>query len=103
MPASMMRGGGAAGGRENVVGNRIASVATGPMPGSTPTRVPMSAPIRQKRTLIGVRATENPRTRLFNRSMGAPGGSSQRPQLHRQGGRIDEERPRAGSQRECEQ
>jgi hypothetical protein len=46
MPASMMSA--PTGGRPNVIGNSMATVATVPMPGSTPTSVPTKAPSRQK-------------------------------------------------------
>ena len=36
------------GGRPKVIGSSMATVATVPMPGSTPTSVPTSAPSRQK-------------------------------------------------------
>ena len=35
------------GGSLNVIGSSMAIVVTGPIPGSTPIRVPSSAPIRQ--------------------------------------------------------
>ncbi len=37
-----------------MIGRSIATVATVPMPGSTPTSVPTSAPIRQKMMFIGI-------------------------------------------------
>src|ERR1700719_3744803 len=43
-------------------------VATGPMPGRTPIKVPTSAPIKAYRRLIGVSATPKPRARWLNRS-----------------------------------
>ncbi len=46
MPASMISA--PTGGRPKVIGSSIATVAMVPMPGSTPTSVPTSAPIRQK-------------------------------------------------------
>ena len=36
------------GGRPKVIGSSMATVATVPMPGSTPTSVPTNAPSRQK-------------------------------------------------------
>src|SRR5437764_10801042 len=62
MPASMINA--PTGGRPKVMGNSIATVAMVPIPGSTPTSVPTSAPIRHSRRLIGVNATPNPRARL---------------------------------------
>jgi hypothetical protein len=61
--------------RLNVIGSSIAMVATGPMPGSTPIRVPSSTPISAYSRWIGVTATENPRARLLKilpKSMRAP-------------------------------
>ena len=43
------------GGNPNVIGSSMATVATVPMPGSTPTSVPTSAPSRQKPILYGMR------------------------------------------------
>ena len=43
------------GGRPKVIGSSMATVAMVPMPGSTPTSVPTSAPIRHSRMLIGNR------------------------------------------------
>jgi hypothetical protein len=51
MPASMISA--PTGGSPKVIGSNIAMVATDPIPGSTPIRVPTSAPIRQKITFIG--------------------------------------------------
>jgi hypothetical protein len=58
MPASMMSA--VAGSSENVDGSRRAMAPTGPMPGSTPTRVPTSTPIRHAKRLAGASATEKP-------------------------------------------
>ena len=57
------------GGSVNVIGSSIAIVASGPMPGSTPISVPTSAPTKQKKTLVGVKVTLNPRLRLAIRSI----------------------------------
>ena len=46
MPASMISA--PTGGRPKVIGNSIAMVASGPMPGNTPTSVPTSVPIRHR-------------------------------------------------------
>src|SRR3954469_20397914 len=70
MPASMISA--PTGGRPKVIGSSIATVAMVPMPGSTPTSVPTSAPIRHSRRLIGVKATPKPRARLLNRSAITP-------------------------------
>ncbi len=45
MPASMMSAGTA--GKLKVIGNSMAIVASGPMPGSTPISVPTSTPMKQ--------------------------------------------------------
>src|SRR5262245_3189667 len=65
MPASMISA--PTGGRPNVIGSSIAIVATVPIPGNTPTRVPTSAPSKQNRTFIGENATPKPSAR-FERS-----------------------------------
>src|SRR5215510_12882816 len=58
-----------AGGSENVNGRRIAIVVIGAMPGSTPTSVPISAPMKQKPRFAGVSAVAKPVARLAKRSM----------------------------------
>src|ERR671914_1241796 len=60
MPASMMIA--VTGSRPNVIGSRIAIVADGPRPGSTPTSMPTSTPIRQNRRLVGSSTTPKPST-----------------------------------------
>ncbi len=45
MPASMMSAD--SGGNAKVAGNNIAMVATGPMPGNTPIKVPSKTPRKQ--------------------------------------------------------
>ncbi len=52
------------GGRPKVIGSSMATVAMVPMPGSTPTSVPTSAPIRQSSRFIGENATPKPRLRF---------------------------------------
>src|SRR5437867_309865 len=49
------------GGRPNVIGSSMATVAMVPMPGSTPTSVPTSAPIRHSRMLTGIGIEAPPR------------------------------------------
>ena len=56
------------GGSVKVTGNSMAMVATGPRPGSTPTRVPSSAPIRQNNRFCGDSARSKPKARLAKRS-----------------------------------
>jgi hypothetical protein len=55
------------GGRPNVIGSSIAIVATVPIPGNTPTRVPTNAPSKQNRMFIGENATPKPSAK-FERS-----------------------------------
>src|SRR5262245_41837040 len=62
MPASMISPD--TGSRWKVSGKSIAMVAIGQMPGSTPNKVPISAPMSAKPRLAGVSATENPVARL---------------------------------------
>src|SRR3982074_240777 len=89
MPASMIRA--PTGGRPKVIGNSIATVAMVPMPGSTPTSVPTSAPIRHSRRLIGVKATPKPRARLEKSSAITPSLNQEtREELQRQPERIGE-------------
>src|SRR5215213_10287792 len=47
----------------------MAMVATGPMPGSTPIKVPSKQPMKAYSRLIGVKATPKPIERLLMRSM----------------------------------
>src|SRR3954470_22600304 len=89
MPASMISA--PTGGRPKVIGSSIATVAMVPMPGSTPTSVPTSAPIRHSRRLIGVKATPKPRARLEKSSAIAPSLNQEtREELQRQPERIGE-------------
>src|SRR3954447_18981322 len=89
MPASMISA--PTGGRPNVIGSSIATVAMVPMPGSTPTRVPTSAPIRHSNRLTGVKATPKPRARLEKSSVIAPSlNQKTREELQRQAERIGE-------------
>src|SRR5687767_9020191 len=67
MPASMMSA--ATGGTLKVSGSSIAMVASGPMPGSTPIRVPSSTPMKQNQRFCSVSATVKPKMRLLNSSM----------------------------------
>src|SRR3954470_11868942 len=59
MPASMISA--PTGGRPNVIGSSMATVAMVPIPGSTPTSVPTSAPIRHSRMLTGIGMEVPPR------------------------------------------
>jgi hypothetical protein len=47
-----------------VAGKRMEMVATGPIPGRTPIRVPINTPKKQKRRFVGIKATLKPRSRL---------------------------------------
>src|SRR6476620_9808737 len=64
MPASMITACVAL--RPNVTGSRIEMPDSGPMPGSTPTRVPTRQPRKAYQRLSGASATENPCIRLMN-------------------------------------
>jgi hypothetical protein len=70
MPASMISA--PSGLRLNVTGSSIAMVAMGPMPGSTPIRVPIRHPNRQNSRLTGVAAAAKPVARLWNTSIKNP-------------------------------
>src|SRR3954454_3172673 len=97
MPASMISA--PTGGRPKVIGSSIATVAMVPMPGSTPTSVPTSAPIRQSRRLIGVKATPKPRARLEKSSAITPSLDQEtREELRRQPERIREQQTAADRQ-----
>src|ERR1700709_682230 len=99
MPASMISA--PTGGRPNVIGSSMATVAMVPMPGSTPTSVPTSAPIRHSKMLIGTgiekpcihagdqgvnwNTTWKPSARLEKRSPITPSLNQETgPELHRQ-------------------
>jgi hypothetical protein len=62
MPASMISA--PTGATLKVIGNSIAMVASGPMPGSTPIRVPTETPIVQYSRFCQVRATPKPKMRF---------------------------------------
>src|SRR3954470_23032343 len=90
MPASMINA--PTGGSPKVIGNSIATVAMVPIPGSTPTSVPTSAPIRHSRRLIGVKATPKPSARLEKSSAIAPSlNQKAREKLQRQPQRVGEQ------------
>src|SRR6478752_2108685 len=79
------------GGNPNVIGSSMATVATVPMPGSTPTNVPTSAPSRQKPILYGWAATEKPSARLARSSLMTFNLLVPGPKLKRQLQQIDEQ------------
>ena len=60
------------GGRPKVIGSSMAMVAIGPRPGSTPTAVPSSTPMKQYIRLNGLSAVAKPSPRSVNSSMGDP-------------------------------
>ncbi len=59
----------------NEIGSSIATVVTGPMPGSTPMTVPSRTPMKQYMTFCSVSATAKPSPRLAKTSI-APRGSA---------------------------
>src|ERR1700716_3491969 len=87
MPASMIKAG--AGSRPKVNGSSMATVATGPMPGSTPTSVPRKQPMKQYTTFCQESAMPRPNARLESVSM-----SGIRPERERQPEQPDEDRDR---------
>src|ERR687890_381591 len=110
MPASMISED--AGSRVKVNGRRMAIVVIGAMPGSTPTRVPISAPRKQKPRLAGVSATAKPVARFAIRSprrglrapgAARPGAASPWPDPDRQAEAEDEERAREGGEPDRQQ
>jgi hypothetical protein len=54
---------------EKVIGRRMAIVPTGPIPGSTPIRVPINTPIKQEERLVGVNAVLKPKRRWVKASI----------------------------------
>src|SRR6202171_6710001 len=70
MPASMMSAD--TGGSTKVAGSSIGMVAIGPMPGSTPIRVPRMQPMKQYRMLFQCRATPKPSIRFESNSKVSP-------------------------------
>ena len=56
----------AAGGILNVTGSNSDNAAIGPMPGSTPTKVPTRQPMKQYRRFSGVRTTPKPIAKFSN-------------------------------------
>src|SRR5215216_2261214 len=103
MPASMISA--PTGGRPKVIGSSMATVTMVPMPGSTPTSVPTSAPIRHSRMLTGIgieapprkagvhctswKTTPKPSPRFEKRSaIGPSTNQERRPELQRQTERV---------------
>src|SRR3569833_2384917 len=71
---------------DSVTGSSSDIAEIGPMPGSTPTSVPMKTPMKQWRRLIPVSATPNPCATLASVSM-----RSADPEQAR--GQLDQEQP----------
>src|ERR1043165_4325871 len=101
MPASMISA--PTGGKPNVIGKSIATVAMVPMPGNTPTSVPTSAPIRHSSRLIGVKAPPKPGARLEKSSAITPSLDQKTgEQLQRQPQRIGEKQTAADGQTDAD-
>src|SRR5581483_8411600 len=92
MPASMISA--PTGATLKVIGNSIAMVASGPMPGSTPIKVPTETPIRQYSRFCQEKATSKPKIRLWNSSIASPA----RDQRVRKAEPEDEQHHRKGSE-----
>src|SRR5687768_5729369 len=69
MPASMMSA--ASGSSPKVIGSSMAMVGIGPMPGSTPIKVPSKQPISAKPRLLQDAAAANPVARFWMTSTSA--------------------------------
>src|SRR3954452_3401331 len=101
MPASMISA--PTGGRPKVIGSSIATVAMVPMPGSTPTSAPASAPIGHSSRLIGVKATPKASARLEKSSAITPSLDQKTgEQLQRQPQRIGEKQAAADGQTDAD-
>src|ERR1700748_2959925 len=100
MPASMINA--PTGGRPKVIGSSIATVAMVPIPGSTPTKVPTSAPIRHISRLIGDNATAKPCARFANRSIAPSLHQETWEQRHRQSQHIGEQKRAAAGQADAD-
>src|SRR5687768_16916067 len=92
MPASMISA--ETGSKLNVIGSRSAIVAVGPMPGSTPTAVPSTTPMKQYSRFSRRRAVSSPSARFSNSSIARserdPRADQRQPQL--QGDHEDQQR-----------
>src|SRR5262247_3017162 len=95
MPASMISAG--AGSSPKVNGSSMATVATGPIPGSTPTKVPRKQPMKQYKMFCQVNATPSPKARFDSVSI-----SRIRPERQRQAEQPDEDRGGEDDQRRRE-
>src|SRR5215472_1191699 len=90
MPASMISA--PTGGSPKVTGSSMVMVAMGPMPGSTPIRVPTRHPRKQSPRLCSVKATENPSSRLERSALTAGASQDHPPGNHQDGDRQVQER-----------
>src|SRR5712691_6773451 len=98
MPASMMSED--SGSRPKVMGNSMAIVGIGPMPGNTPISVPRRQPTRAKPRFFNDSAAPKPVERFWNRSnsiLPAPPRGQRLPK------HVDEHRDRENSQAGAEQ
>src|SRR5438477_4179444 len=91
MPASMISAD--SGLRLKVIGSSMAMVATGPMPGRTPIRVPRMQPTKAYKRFCSVSATPKPIHRLAKTSMRAPLAVGRRPERERQRQALHEHQP----------
>src|SRR5713101_4408355 len=89
MPASIIKAG--TGASPKVNGSSMATVATGPIPGSTPTKVPRKQPMKQYTMFCQLSATPRPNARLDSVSILA---SRIWPERQRQAKEPDEDRDR---------
>src|SRR5947209_66263 len=85
MPAIMMMPD--SGVPDSVTGNSSDIAEIGPMPGSTPTRVPMNTPIKQYRILTGSSAMPKPCMTLTRVSIFSPSAD-----FEDAGGQLDQQR-----------
>src|SRR5262245_11486892 len=99
MPASITRDD--RGSRPKVIGSSMAMVGIGPMPGSTPIRVPSRQPRKAKPRFLSVAAALKPVARFWKRSSSIlsapPGGKRLRQRVDEQ---TDAEEGEAGGEEE---
>src|SRR5215470_19118158 len=91
MPASMISA--PTGGSPKVTGSSMVMVAMGPMPGSTPIRVPTMHPTKHSPRLDRVKATENPSERWPRSSLIARASQDHPARHHEDGYRKVQQRP----------
>src|ERR671919_486035 len=73
-----------------VIGSNMATATAGPMPGSTPTAVPITQPMKAHMRLIGVAAVANPARSWLRMSM-VSGVSCLQPAGRGETGQVDRE------------